>query len=162
MYFAFISTVILQRQGRVICFGSCKKLDMPTIIAIDCSLSMSKNLTSAENGSSVSKLQLARSLSSQVLEHILKSKLEQTAIMSFSSDVKVLCDFTRDLSELNSSLDGVRLSNCFAGRKVFSIAFTTACFTVEVCFVDQLSYNCQYTPGIKTSCNLNVCFFVSG
>ena len=81
---------------------------MPTIIAIDNSLSMSKTVANGKGGTKVSNLQIGCSIASQVVEHFSKSKLEYISILSFSSSVDIVCDFTRNKNQLKTDLSKVR------------------------------------------------------
>lgn len=80
---------------------------MPSIIAIDNSLSMSKAVATDDDGSIISKLQLACLCSKNIIDKFGKSKLEHVSLVSFSSNVNVICDFTRNYDELKSNLSKV-------------------------------------------------------
>lgn len=87
---------------------------MPTLIAIDGSFSMSQ-FAHGSSESSLTKLKLAEICCHEIIDRLSeKQRLEHIAILLFSSSVDVLCDFTRDTSQLKSSLSKVRdLSNDF-------------------------------------------------
>lgn len=80
---------------------------MPSIIAIDNSLSMSKAVATDDDGSIISKLQLACLCSKNIIDKIGKSKLEHVSLVCFSSNVNVVSDFTRNYDELKSNLSKV-------------------------------------------------------
>ena len=80
---------------------------MPSIIAIDNSLSMSKVVATDNDGLAMSKLHLACLCSAKVLDRMNKSSLEHVALVSFSSSVNLMCDFTRNYDELRANLQKV-------------------------------------------------------
>ena len=78
---------------------------MPTVIAMDCSASMHSWYAPNKEGNVLSKLKLASECGMQILEFFAeKMKLEHLAILSFSSDVEKLSDFSRDNAQLKLSM----------------------------------------------------------
>nr|CAB3256419.1 von Willebrand factor A domain-containing protein 9-like [Phallusia mammillata] len=93
---------------------------MPTVIAIDCSFSLSQ-LSNTSDGNSVSKLKLAGICCLEIIERLSeKLNLEHFAIVSFSSNVNVICDFTRDISQLKSSINKLTLGDKSTFRQFVS------------------------------------------
>nr|XP_039262841.1 integrator complex subunit 14-like [Styela clava] len=86
---------------------------MPTIIAFDCSLSMSRVVTTQvgeEGGIKISQKHLAYDACNELLKYLSKRiKLEYTALLSFSSTCQVLCEFTRDHEALKAALNKAKL-----------------------------------------------------
>eukprot|EP00095_Tigriopus_kingsejongensis_P002907 snap_masked-scaffold336_size202805-processed-gene-1.8 protein:Tk02907 transcript:snap_masked-scaffold336_size202805-processed-gene-1.8-mRNA-1 annotation:"conserved hypothetical protein" len=81
---------------------------MPTIVVLDTSLSMARPATPAasqdpEEGPTF--LELAQNGLDRLLRHLeLQYKLEHVALLTFSSECRVLCPFTRDVSEIRQRL----------------------------------------------------------
>lgn len=86
---------------------------MPTIIALDCSLSMSRIVSTQvgeETEVKISRKQLAHEACYELLEYLSKRiKLEYTALLSFSSTCQVLCEFTREHESLKTALSKAKL-----------------------------------------------------
>lgn len=87
---------------------------MPTVIAIDCSLSMSRPVQSVMkdiDGKSSQK-HLAVQLCQNLLNYLsLKIKLEYTALLSFSSTCECLSGFTRDYDHLKLCLNEIEVKD---------------------------------------------------
>lgn len=85
---------------------------MPTIIAFDCSLSMSRFISSKVPGQT-SEVQISlKSLGHKLITEIIKYleqhvKLEYIALIAFAANSEVLCHFTRDHEALRRSLEKV-------------------------------------------------------
>ncbi|XP_076810514.1 integrator complex subunit 14-like [Clavelina lepadiformis] len=78
---------------------------MPTVIAMDCSASMHSWSAPNKEGNVLSKLKLASECGMQILEFFAeKMKLEHLAVLSFSSDVEKLSEFSRDYAHLKLSI----------------------------------------------------------
>lgn len=87
---------------------------MPTIIAVDCSLSMSRTSTLSGDGGPVNIT--LKQLSQQVCHSILtylstRVKLEYTALLSFSSCCQQLSEFTRDYDALKACVSKIKVNN---------------------------------------------------
>ena len=83
---------------------------MPSVIALDNSLSMAKLINNPEDGGLMSKLQLSCLCASTVVDYLSNSKLEHIALLSVSSNIELLVDFTRNYEEIKTNLN--KASNC--------------------------------------------------
>ncbi|XP_039278310.1 integrator complex subunit 14 isoform X2 [Nilaparvata lugens] len=83
---------------------------MPTIVAVDVSLSMAQPVA-LESGETFTRLQLAIHGINTLLDYFsLYSKLEFVAVVAFSSACEVISHFTRDFDQLKLKLN--RLEEC--------------------------------------------------
>lgn len=84
---------------------------MPTIIAFDCSLSMSRFISTKVQDKDDVKMSL-KSIGHNVIMEIIRYlenyvKLEYVALMEFAAHAKILCNFTRDHASLKHALEMV-------------------------------------------------------
>nr|XP_004226337.1 integrator complex subunit 14 [Ciona intestinalis] len=84
---------------------------MPVIVAVDASLSMWRNVFEGEE-KKTTRFNIAEECTNQILDHVTsKFKLESMALLSCSSSVTVLSDFTRDLSMLKNGLKALKIGD---------------------------------------------------
>ncbi|XP_054744087.1 integrator complex subunit 14 [Anastrepha obliqua] len=81
---------------------------MPTIIALDVSLSMQRQIPGRSEENSLTYHQLALKGISQLLEHLsATSKLEYVSLITYSSTLEVKVDFTRDYDVIRQAVKKV-------------------------------------------------------
>ncbi|XP_005187059.1 integrator complex subunit 14 [Musca domestica] len=73
---------------------------MPTIIALDVSLSMQRTIPGRSEENAITYHQLALKGISQLLEYLSVSKLEYVALLTYSSNCELKVDFTRDYDQI--------------------------------------------------------------
>lgn len=85
---------------------------MPTIIALDVSLSMQRIIPGRSEENSLTYHQLALKGISQLLEHLsVTSKLEYVALLTFSSSCELKVDFTRDYDQIKQTVKKVETAD---------------------------------------------------
>uniref|UniRef100_A0A1A9W427 Integrator complex subunit 14 n=1 Tax=Glossina brevipalpis TaxID=37001 RepID=A0A1A9W427_9MUSC len=77
---------------------------MPTIIALDISISMQRNIPGRSEENALTHHQLALKGISQFLEHLGSAKLEYVALITFGSICELKVDFTRDYDQIKQSM----------------------------------------------------------
>ncbi|KAM7354073.1 integrator complex subunit 14 [Cochliomyia hominivorax] len=112
---------------------------MPTIIALDTSLSMQRTIPGRSEENALTYHQLALKGISQLLEHLAAtSKLEFAALLTYSSTCELKVDFTRDYDQIKQTVKKVEAGDklCLMSlMKSVSTIFTTNWGTQSHCQV---------------------------
>ncbi|KAI8124856.1 Integrator complex subunit 14 [Lucilia cuprina] len=112
---------------------------MPTIIALDTSLSMQRTIPGRSEENALTYHQLALKGISQLLEHLAAtSKLEFAALLTFSSTCELKVDFTRDYDQIKQTVKKVEAGDklCLMSlMKSVATIFTTNWGTQSQCQV---------------------------
>lgn len=120
---------------------------MPTIIALDTSLSMQRIIPGRSEENALTYHQLALKGISQLLEHLAAtSKLEFAALLTYSSTCELKVDFTRDYDQIKQTVKKVE-----AGDKVCLMSLMKSVATI---FTTNWGTQSQCQVVVFTDCGL--------